>query len=65
VQENVIKGGLQRVVRDANGRRRWHDEQGNRLRAVTTKQVKGIDQDVRLNRALWQLAERMAALKAA
>lgn len=54
VQENVIKGGLHAVDR-ANGRRR----------VVTTRQVKGIDQDVKLNRALWQLAERMAELKAA
>ena len=56
VQENVIKGGLHGVQRDDNGRR---------LRAVSTRQVKGIDQDVKLNRALWQLAERMAELKAA
>jgi len=27
--------------------------------------VKAIDQDVRLNRALWHLAERMAELKSA
>jgi hypothetical protein len=54
VQENIIKGGLYGVVRDDNGRR---------LRAVSTRQVKGIDQDVKLNRALWQLAERMAELK--
>lgn len=34
-------------------------------RELSTRQVKGIDQDVKLNRALWQLAERMAELKAA
>jgi len=56
VQENVIKGGLHGVQRDGAGRR---------LRAVSTRQVKGIDQDVKLNRALWTLAERMAELKAA
>lgn len=56
VQENVIKGGLHGVQRDDRGRR---------LRAVSTRQVKGIDQDVKLNRALWQLAERMAELKGA
>jgi hypothetical protein len=56
VQENVIKGGLHGVQRDPSGRR---------LRAVSTRQVKGIDQDVKLNRAMWQLAERMAELKAA
>jgi len=54
VQENVIKGGLTAIQRDANGRR---------VRRVSTRQVKGIDQDVKLNRALWQLAERMAELK--
>jgi hypothetical protein len=56
VQENVIKGGLRAIQRDANGRR---------LRAISTRQVRGIDHDVKLNRALWQLAERMAELKAA
>jgi hypothetical protein len=56
VQENVIKGGLHGVQRDGNGRR---------LRAVSTRQVKGIDQDVKLNRALWTLAERMADIKSA
>jgi hypothetical protein len=56
VQENCLKGGLTAVARDENGRR---------LRRVNTRQVKGIDQDVKLNRALWQLAEKMAELKAA
>jgi hypothetical protein len=57
VQENVIKGGLSaRAPREANGRRG---------RMITTRTVKGIDQDVKLNRAMWQLAERMAELKAA
>lgn len=54
VQENVIKGGLHGVQRGENGHG-W--------RNVTTRPVKGIDQDVKLNRALWQLAERMAELK--
>lgn len=62
VQENVIKGGLRAVPRDENGRR-LRDENGNRLHTVTTRQVKGIDQDVKLNRALWALAEKMAELK--
>jgi len=56
VQENVIRGGLSAVGRDA---------EGQRLRRTTMREVRGIDQDVRLNRALWQLAERMAELKAA
>ena len=54
VQENVIRGGL-------SARQPWDGR--SRGRMVTTREVKGIDQDVRLNRALWQLAERMAELK--
>lgn len=53
VQENSIRGGLRGVGYDANGRRR----------RVTTRAVNGIDQDVKLNRALWILAEGMAKLK--
>ena len=37
-------------------------EQGQRRR-MSTREVKGIDQDVRLNRALWTLATKMAELK--
>jgi hypothetical protein len=50
VQENVIRGGLR--GKDANGGRR------------ATRAVTGIDQDVKLNRALWTLAEEMRKLKA-
>ena len=57
VQENVIKGGLHAIQRTV-------DERGRVTRRnVTTRQVNGIDQDVRLNRALWMLAEKMAELK--
>lgn len=45
IQENLTKGGV--AGRDANGRRR-------QTRAVT-----GMTQDVKLNRALWTLAEGM------
>ncbi len=55
IQENVIKGGLHGVGRDAN----------NRRRRVTTRAVNGIDQDLKLNKALWVLAERMAQIKIA
>lgn len=55
VQENAIRGGLTAVGRDAN----------NRRRRATTRAINGIDQDVRLNRALWVLAERMAQIKVA
>lgn len=56
VQENAIRGGLSGVRRDAETGRR---------RRTTTREVKGIDQDVKLNRALWLLGEEMAKLKAA
>jgi hypothetical protein len=55
VQENALKGGLSAIQRDAEGRR---------VRRVSTRQIKGIDGDVRLNRSLWTLGERMAELKA-
>ncbi len=53
VQENVIRGGLHGVTRDDQGRRR----------NVSTRAVNGIDQDVKLNKALWILTQRMAELK--
>lgn len=55
IQENVIRGGLHAWTRDAN----------NRQRRVTTREVRNIDGDVKLNRALWMLSQRMAELKAA
>ncbi|HMM50204.1 MAG: DUF945 domain-containing protein [Lautropia sp.] len=50
VQENLVKGGLS--SRAANGRQQ------------RTRPVQGIDQNVRLNRALWLLADGMRQLKA-
>lgn len=49
-QENLIKGGLR--ARATNGRRQQ------------TRPVQGIDQNLRLNRALWLLADGMRQLKA-
>lgn len=49
-QENLVQGGL--AGQGANGRRQ------------RTRPVHGIDQNVRLNRALWLLAEGMRRLKA-
>ncbi|CAB1371238.1 conserved hypothetical protein; CP4-57 prophage (plasmid) [Denitratisoma oestradiolicum] len=49
VQENLLKGGLR-------GRNRAG-------RTTTTRPVNGIDQNVKLNRALWVLAEEMRRLK--
>jgi hypothetical protein len=54
VQENVIRGGITAMGRNATGQRR----------RVTTREVNGIDQNRSLNRALWTLTERMAQLKA-
>jgi len=48
-QENLVRGGL--PGRNANGNRQ------------ATRAVTGIDQDVKLNRALWTLAEEMRKLK--
>lgn len=50
LQENLLRGGLR--GRSANGRR------------LTTRAVQGIDQDLRLNRALWLLADGLRQLKA-
>ena len=38
------------------------DGRWRRGRLVTTRAVNNIDQDVKLNRALWVLGERMASL---
>lgn len=53
VQENTIKGGLRGVGQDANGHRR----------RTSTKEVKGIDGNINLNKALWKMAEHLAGLK--
>lgn len=50
VQENVIKGGLHGAIKDANGR----------MQRRRTREVKGIDQNNMLNRALWTLAAEVA-----
>ena len=49
LQENLTRGGL--AARTANGRRQH------------TRAVEGIDTSVKLNRALWMLAEEMQRLK--
>lgn len=54
VQENTIKGGLRGVGRDEFGR----------PRRTKSRPVNGIDQDIKLNKALWIIGEKMAALKA-
>ncbi|MGA8054065.1 MAG: DUF932 domain-containing protein [Burkholderiales bacterium] len=49
VQENTLKGGLR--GRNVRGQR------------VTTRAINGIDSNVKLNRALWVLAEEMRKLR--
>lgn len=49
VQENLVKGGLN--GRTAKGRR------------MHTRAVAGVNENVKLNRALWTLADNMAAIK--
>lgn len=51
VQENLIRGG--QMGRSASGKR------------ASTREVRGIDGNVRINRGLWILAEEMRKLKAA
>lgn len=48
-QENLMQGGLR--GRNANGGR------------TTTREIKSVDTDVKLNKALWRLAQEMRALK--
>jgi hypothetical protein len=54
-QENLVRGGLHGWKRDAR----------NRPRRATSREVKGVKQNVQLNKALWTLAEEMGKLKAA
>jgi hypothetical protein len=53
LQENAIRGGQTAWGRDAQGRGR----------RVTSREVGAIDQDVKINRALWHLSTEMAKLK--
>lgn len=55
VQEAMIKGGDRYVQRD---------EQGRRKARRTVRPVNGVDDNRRINQALWALTEGMAALKA-
>ncbi|MEO5712581.1 MAG: DUF932 domain-containing protein [Luteolibacter sp.] len=55
-QENLIRGGVNYVQRDANGQR---------VARRQTREIRGVDQNTTLNRALWTLAEEMKAIKTA
>lgn len=52
VQENVLKGGLSGYARH-----------GYSFRRTRSREVKSIDQNIKLNKALWTLAEKMKELK--
>jgi len=58
VQEGIVRGGFKYVTPAT-------EENGNYIpsRRSRTREVKGIDQNSRLNRELWTLAEKMAELK--
>jgi len=53
VQENVVRGGLKGRKRNSAGK----------MRNVTTRPVKALDRNIKLNQALWFLTEKMAELK--
>ena len=55
LQENTLRGGLRAWQAPTPANRRG--------RMVSTREVNGIDQKVKLNKALWMLGERMAELK--
>lgn len=53
MQENIIRGGLNGFSRDQLGR----------PKRTTTREVKSVSENVRLNKALWMLADEMRKLK--
>lgn len=59
VQEHVIRGGLSARLPADPARPR------HRGRLITSRAVGGIDADVKLNKALWTLAAKLAETKAA
>lgn len=56
LQENLMKGGLRTYKLNDNGQR---------IARTRTREVKSIDENIKLNRALWALTTKMALLKAA
>ena len=53
VQENSVRGGLSAIGQTKTGQ----------ARKSTTRSVNGIDNDIKLNQALWVLADRLAKAK--
>lgn len=64
-QENLVRGGLKRT--DATGQQAYREDPitGQTRRVPRTREIKGIDQTTKLNRALWALASKMAEIKTA
>lgn len=61
LQENLVKGGQRYVIPGhRNDADKWIP-----TRRLRTREVRGIDQNAGLNRALWRLAQEMRTLKAA
>lgn len=61
IQENLIKGGLR-------GIRKERDEETGAIKNVsitTTRGIKGISENIKLNKALWTLTEEMTRIKQA
>lgn len=54
IQENIIKGGIRGFS---------FNPDTLKMRRVTTRPVKSLDRDIKLNRALWVLTEKMAEFK--
>jgi len=54
VQENLIKGGLHGTV---------YNPETRKTRKMTTRPVRSLDRDIKLNQALWVLTEKMAEFK--
>ena len=50
IQENAIRGGLRTLKRDER----------NQIQRGSTREIKGIDQNVKINKALWIIAEAIA-----
>jgi len=53
IQEKALRGGL-RIIKQ---------KPGVRSKRSTTREVKAIDKNIKLNKALWQMAELMKTLK--
>lgn len=59
IQENLVRGG-QRYTHEV---RNPETNQFEGTRRARTRSVKSIDQDTKLNKAIWALSEKMAELK--